>query len=72
MSKLPEWIVPIAGGPAATIRIEDGRAAPTVVLNVEDVLGGELSPMEAAQLGQALQDASRVAAQLGTKRRKRA
>lgn len=62
------WFVPVDdGGDPARIEIRDRVVPPCVLLN----LGSPtrlMTPVEAAQLGQALQDAGRVAAQTKSKR----
>jgi hypothetical protein len=59
----PRWLVPI-GSATATITIDDGFATPAVLLEIPPgQIGGPahtLTPLEACQLGMALQDASAV------------
>jgi hypothetical protein len=63
MKRPPNWLVPIGDiyDEPAKIEIDDGLNPPAVLLDI----GTDprvLTPVEAAQLGQALQDASREAA----------
>lgn len=66
----PQWLVPLAGGETAVVRIADDRS---LELGIAERPGGpilRLAPLEGAQLGQALQDGSRVAAQPAPKRKR--
>lgn len=59
---LPTWTVPVDdGSPPAEIEIRDRVVPPCVMLHLREP-GRLLTPMEAAQLAQALNDAAREAA----------
>lgn len=63
----PQWLVPIAddAGPARVEIASNGIIDLSLGRAVRP-----LTPLEAAQLAQALQDASREAAQMATRRRR--
>lgn len=68
--KLPRWEVPVDdGSPPIVITIRDQVVPPFVHVALDDY-SRLLTPMESAQLGQALQDASKEAARIGTKRKR--
>lgn len=71
MTTHPQWLVPISDGSAPVkIEIRDQVVPPCVHV---DLVERErlFTPMEAVQVAQAIQDASRYAAQLWVKARKR-
>lgn len=77
----PQWLVPITANVSPDVRSDSFNLTAIVRIDVRgcvalaaDRPGGPLlvgTPLEMAQLGQALQDASRDAAQLWAKARKR-
>jgi hypothetical protein len=75
----PQWLVPITAGTSPDVRQYNFTAVVTIddcgrIALGADRPGGPLlvaTPLEAAQLAQAMQDASRYAAELWVKARKR-
>lgn len=67
VSKTPRWIVPLASG-TATITVDDGLSPPGILLEMPPL--PIASAMQATQLGQALCDAAKHAAQLRLKKRR--